>query len=133
MAKLGSAANASVSQYPPVGYHMFEITEYEYKTFGSGAEGYIVDFKIVGSEDKPDAVGRSLRLNYITVKSDGTALEIGLSGMKKLVLVTHGKDESENEDFELDELVGKFFYAQLSVKEKDGNENANLSKHTAAE
>lgn len=133
MAKLGAAASASTSQYPPVGYHLFEIKEYEYKTFGSGAEGFVFDFKITASEDVPAAVGRTLRLNYITVKSDGTALDIGLAGVKKLVLVTHGKDASEDEDFELDEIIGSSFYAQLSVKEKDGNENANLSKHTPAE
>ncbi len=133
MGKLGAIANASTSQYPPVGYHLFEIKSYEEKTFDSGAVGYPFVFKIAASEDKPEAVGRSLMMNFIVAKSDGSPLEMGMADIKKLVLVTHGKDASEDEDFDLDELVGKMFYAQLNVKEKDGNENARFSKHTPVE
>lgn len=130
MGKLGQAvAEASVSQFPPAGDHVFEIKKLEEKTYESGAAGYEGEFLITESEDKPEAVGRTLYLNIIVTKKDGDLSGIGAADLKKIVAAVFGKEASEDPEFDTDDLIGKFFAATLSVKEKDGQENARLSKH----
>lgn len=132
MAKLGAAvAEASVSQYPPAGDYTFEIVEFNAKTYDSGAGGFEGKFKITEAEDKPEIVGRSLFLNIIVTKKDGDLSPIGAADVKKIVAAVHGKEASEDPEFDTDDLIGTFFAAKLSVTEKDGQENARLSKHAA--
>jgi hypothetical protein len=130
MAKLGAAvAEASVSQFPPPGDHVFEIKELAEKTYESGAAGFEGKFLVVESEDKPEAVGRTIYLNIITTKKDGELSGIGAADLKKIVAAVHGKEASEDPEFDTDDLIGQRFAAKLSVTEKDGQENARLSKH----
>lgn len=133
MAKLGGlVASASTSQFPPVGQHTFEIKTVTYKDYESGAAGFEFKLSVVASDDVAEAVGRTMFYNCVTQKKDGELNEVGAGDLKKIVAAAVSKEASEDPDFDTDELNGLTFSAKLSVTEKDGQENARLSRHAAA-
>lgn len=133
MAKLSSAvAGASLSQYPPAGYHTFEIKKVEFKDFDSGSGGFEFKLSVIGSDDVPEAVGRTFFITLVTRKKDGDLNAIGAADVKRIVAAAESKEASEDEDYDTDNLVGKQFAAKLSVKtNEDGQENPRLSQHAA--
>jgi hypothetical protein len=132
MAKLGAAvASASLSQYPPSGDYTFAIRKFEYAVKESGSGNFEVVLEITESNDKPEVVGRKVYLNINVVKRDGEPNDVGGGDVRKIVAAVFGADASSDPDFDTDELVDQQFFAKLSITEKDGQENARLSKHAA--
>ncbi len=134
MPKLGSAvAAASMSQYPPTGFHTYEIKEVEYKVSEeTGSEGYQFKFAVIASDEDPSAVKRTFFKYINVIKGDGKLNEMGAGEIRKIVAAAVSAEASADPDYEVDDLVGKTFAAKLSVKEKDGQEEVRLSRHTAA-
>jgi len=133
MAKLGAAvAGASLSQYPPAGAYVFIIRKFEYGDNESGSGNYEGVFEIAESEERPELVGRRLFLNINVVKKDGEPNKYGGADVRKIVAAVHGIDASADPEYDTDDLIDMRFFAVLSVSEKDGQENARLSKHAAA-
>ena len=132
MAKLGAAvASASLSQYPPSGDYTFQIKKFDYVVKDSGSGNFEVVLEIVESNDRPETVGRKVYQNINVVTKSGDANEIGGGQVRKIVAAVFGADTSADPDFDTDELIDQQFFAKLSVTEKDGQEEARLSKHAA--
>ena len=133
MAKLGgSVASASLSNFPPVGQHTFEIKAVDYKEYESGAAGFEFKLFVVASDENDAAIGRTFFFNCVTQKKDGELNSIGAGDVKKIVAAAVSKEASEDSDFDTDDLIGTTFNAKLTVIEKEGQENARLSRHSAA-
>ncbi len=133
MPKLGSAvAAASMSPFPIPGFYTLEIKQVTWKVKEeTGSGGFEFQFKTISSDDHPEAQSRTF-FKYINItKQDGNLNEMGAGDVRKIVAAAVSLEASADEDFEMDELTGKTFGAQINVKTKEGQEEVTLSKHTA--